>query len=307
MDHWNLSGWQWLFVIEGLASSLVGVSVWFLMPDYPHSVSWLTPDEKMMVMNRLKDDHAAGTSSSSDANASSVNVAVKAISWREVRDTMLDKRVLTMSGLFFVMLNCAYIQSFFMPAVVKEMLDDPVWANLLTAPIYSVAIVASLSNSIIADRTGKYHWCVAGACTIGMISYLALAYALTGSSFIFKYAATIGAASASYATIPPYLAWFTLNLRTSTASAVGTAMIVSIGNVGGFVGPQIMSFSEKWYGTLGYGLGVAGVLEFLAVIGVLLLAWWQGDLGGRKSKGYEQIVDHEPEMEEPSWKAYGTA
>lgn len=38
-------GWRWIFIIEGIASVLLGVLTFFMLPDSPLSASWLQPDE----------------------------------------------------------------------------------------------------------------------------------------------------------------------------------------------------------------------------------------------------------------------
>ncbi|CRK35241.1 hypothetical protein BN1708_016424 [Verticillium longisporum] len=49
----GLSGWQWLFILEGTPGVLVGLAAWFLLPDYPQTASWLTPEERTFAVQRL--------------------------------------------------------------------------------------------------------------------------------------------------------------------------------------------------------------------------------------------------------------
>ena len=50
----GLLPWQWLFIIEGLIGILVGVSGYYLLPNYPHNTSWLTPEERQVAMARVQ-------------------------------------------------------------------------------------------------------------------------------------------------------------------------------------------------------------------------------------------------------------
>jgi ACS family tartrate transporter-like MFS transporter len=52
----GLSGWQWLFLVEGLPAVLMGVAILFLLPDAPASVAWLSPDEKAWIARKLAAD-----------------------------------------------------------------------------------------------------------------------------------------------------------------------------------------------------------------------------------------------------------
>lgn len=43
----GLEGWRWLLLIEGVASSFVGLFAWIFLPDWPSTTSWLTPEERV--------------------------------------------------------------------------------------------------------------------------------------------------------------------------------------------------------------------------------------------------------------------
>ena len=42
----GIQGWQWLFILEGIPSMLIGVAVMFLLPNGPTDAPWLAPDER---------------------------------------------------------------------------------------------------------------------------------------------------------------------------------------------------------------------------------------------------------------------
>ena len=52
----GLSGWRWIFIIEGIVTVVAGAVMPFVMPDSPQSASFLTPEEKMLIMDRLQKD-----------------------------------------------------------------------------------------------------------------------------------------------------------------------------------------------------------------------------------------------------------
>src|SRR5206468_168676 len=49
-------GWQWLFLAQGLPAVLLSVAVFFLLPDRPADVTWLSPPEKTWLAERLAAD-----------------------------------------------------------------------------------------------------------------------------------------------------------------------------------------------------------------------------------------------------------
>jgi MFS family permease len=75
----GLEGWRWLFILEGVPSVVAAVAVYFWMPNYPESVSWLSPEEKALAVERLQVD---GSSASSEG-----------ITWTNAKQTLTDWRL----------------------------------------------------------------------------------------------------------------------------------------------------------------------------------------------------------------------
>lgn len=75
----GLEGWRWLFILEGIPSVLAGVVVYFWMPNYPETVSWLSPEEKALAQERL----GGGASKSSD----------EGITWANAKETLTEGRL----------------------------------------------------------------------------------------------------------------------------------------------------------------------------------------------------------------------
>lgn len=77
----GLEGWRWLFILEGLPSVLSAVVVLFIMPDYPDTASWLTPDEKLLAARRLS------------TNGDATRAPSARIGWAEILETLTTKRL----------------------------------------------------------------------------------------------------------------------------------------------------------------------------------------------------------------------
>src|ERR1700744_4862264 len=56
---WGLKGWQWLFIIEGIPSVLLGIVTWFYLTDRPDNASWLTAEQRTWLLSRLESEVAA--------------------------------------------------------------------------------------------------------------------------------------------------------------------------------------------------------------------------------------------------------
>lgn len=75
----GLSAWRWLFIIEGLPSCLSAPLVFFLLPDYPETASWLSKEERALALQRLESEGSKGLSISDW--------------WEDTRTTLVDWRL----------------------------------------------------------------------------------------------------------------------------------------------------------------------------------------------------------------------
>ncbi len=78
MAH-GLSAWRWLFIIEGAPSCVSAIFVWFILPDYPETASWLSEDEKALAAKRLEVEGSKG--------------GAHAMTWQDAKDVLLDWRL----------------------------------------------------------------------------------------------------------------------------------------------------------------------------------------------------------------------
>lgn len=84
LGHMNqvsgLSGWRWLFLLEGLFSLVFSVFVYFVLPDYPETAKWLNAEEKALAADRLR-----GAEGSHGDGGS--------LTWEEAKATLTDWRL----------------------------------------------------------------------------------------------------------------------------------------------------------------------------------------------------------------------
>ena len=137
---WWLDGWQWLFLIEGVASMIVGVVAFFFLPDRPEKSSWLSPDEKELATTRLQP--------SLEKTGSSTKEALILV--------LSSKRTWAFSFLYFCQVTVAYSLGFYLPTLLTEMGFDELGANLMTVPSYTLTTIAILVVSYFSDKTGDH-------------------------------------------------------------------------------------------------------------------------------------------------------
>ena len=218
-------GWQWLFVLEGLPSVLVGILVFVLLPNGPKQAKWLTPQEQDMVLQRIQED---------DASKSELGKK------HHFLDAFKDYRVWALAVVYFCGVVCFYAVNFWMPTIIQELgiaKTDFLKVGLLSMIPWGLAAVAMVVWGAHSDRTGERRWHAAGGLLVGIAGLIGLA--LVGHSPV----PSIIALSLVTVGILCWVATF-WSLPTAflsgTAAAAGIAWINSVGNLGGHFGPDLI-------------------------------------------------------------------
>ncbi|KAF0474614.1 MFS nicotinic acid transporter Tna1 [Gigaspora margarita] len=180
----GLSGWRWIFLIEGLATVTVSFFSYFLITDYAETASWLTEDERKLAVNRLLLDEGHGHTTRFDKF--------------QIFQAFKDLKVYIFMFMYF-------------------------------SAIVGYSILVSENSSIAL----KY----SGACIVGL---------------------------GTFACVPNLLAWTLNNLSGDLKRAVGCAMAISWGNLGGIVSAQLYRPNDA--PTFKFGHSIAISLLIVAVI-----------------------------------------
>jgi MFS family permease len=243
----GLEGWQWLFIVEGLPAVLVGVVLFFYLPDRPEDATWLSDDERRIVRERL------------EAERRPKEVKRFALAFRDIR-------VLMLAGVQFGFLVGSYGIGIFLPQILDTGRLTDVQIGFVTSACYAVASVTMIVWAGRVDRRGNKVGNLSAACLVAAIGFagsilfagnfwasvLAIMVAVSG----------VNAARALFWTIPP-------RFLSGLAMAGGLAFINSIGTMGGFVGPTIMGWLRDQTGSFLVGqMALGGFL-----LAASLLAW----------------------------------
>jgi ACS family tartrate transporter-like MFS transporter len=236
----GLSDWQWLFLIEAIPAVLAGVFVLFYLDDGPADADWLQDDEKRWLATRLESEERTRLRAERHT----------------VGEAMKDRRVLAFGLLYFCMVVNVYGLSFWVGEIVDNIsgLGD-VGKGFVTAIPYTVAIVGLVLVSRRSDRTGERKGHV-GAC----LAVAAVAFVV--STVVSPVAAIAALAVGLFFLLGAHPVFWTMPaaLLSGTAAAAGIALINSIGNLGGFVGPYLVGLLEDATGSTDGGLIVLAVI-----------------------------------------------
>ncbi|MGB8262026.1 MAG: MFS transporter [Terracidiphilus sp.] len=245
----GLHGWQWLFILEGAPAIVLGLAVYFVLPDRPEHVRWLSGEEKQTLARDLAEAapaHSAHTSM--------------------LKTLAGQSSVLGWSLAYFLLMFGLYGLSFWVPTILKAHGTSPESLGWATALPYLAAIVAMILWSHRSDRRRERRFHLVGAYLAAAAGFLLAALAPTAWAAIAGFAlAACGVLSA----MPVFWSASTVSLA---GAAVGAhiAIINSIGNLGGFFGPTVMGWLRET--THSHVAGLASVALCLALGAVTVVA-----------------------------------
>jgi nitrate/nitrite transporter NarK len=246
----GLSGWQWMFLIEGVPATLMGIAVWRYLPDHPGDAPWLTPLERDALIATI----AADTGPRSLAHG-------------DLRRAMLSGRVWLLTLFYFLFAFGLYGISFWLPQILKGFGAMSVLAvGFASAIPFAAAGVAMVLVGRSSDRMNERRIHLALCALAGAAGFFAAAYA---RSPILELACITLAAAATSSCVGPFWA-IPAGILTEAAAAGGIALINSVGNLGGFAGPYVAGFIVQRTHNFAAALVTMGIA--LAVAAAIALA-----------------------------------
>ncbi|WP_029584281.1 MFS transporter [Bradyrhizobium sp. URHD0069] len=246
----GLRGWQWLFILEGIPSVLLGIVTWFYLTDRPERAAWLAPEQKAWLSARLQAE----------------NAAKQAATHLTVGQALSSPKVIMLSLIYFGFVAALYGMQFWLPQIVKAFGLTNVQTGFVTAIPYLFGTIAMILWARHSDATRERVGHVGGA-------LLLTALALGVSSFITDPTMTmIVLTVAAIGIFCTFAVFWTLPTAwlTGTAAAGAIALINSIGNLAGFGGPYIVGWVKDATGNTATGLLALAVLPLIGGLLVFL-------------------------------------
>ena len=230
----GLKGWQWVFIIEAIPAVLLAFVVLRYMTDRPAVANWLDADEKEWLESELRAERAK----------------VDAAGKLRVLQVLTDPRVLALSAIYFFSATANYGITFFLPQIVKGLGHSNLMTGFLSAIPYTVGVLGLLAFGYSSDRFMERRRHLIAAASLGGCGFLLAAWA--GNSY-WALAAMCIATMGTYGSRPTM--WpMPSQFLTGASAAVGIALINSIGNLGGYVGPFVVGWIKD--STKSFEMGV---------------------------------------------------
>lgn len=225
--HWfNLAGWRWMFILEGLLAVVFGLICLAYLKNRPQDARWLTDEEKNWLEGELEKERQE-------------KYALKGTSrWQALKNSNTWK----ISVFYFIVFASMYGLGFWLPTIVQGFSDD--LSNTTIGLISMLPSILVIPFIILwgqhSDKTGerKYHIII----SIWLAACGFLGAGLSTSPVLAMIFITL--ASMGLYGIGGPLWSFLHSFYNQSASAVGIALVNSLASLGGFFGPMVFGFFD---------------------------------------------------------------
>lgn len=246
----GLAGWKWLFLIEGIASLVVGVAAFFVLHDRIESVSWLNREEKALLARDLEAD-------------------AQTRAHQTVRGAFTNPKVWLLGLLYFCIAMGNYGLVFWLPTMIRASgVVSVANIGLLSAVPSLISAIAMILIARHADKHDERRKHVAVCAVLGGAGMLASV--LLGQHVWLSMAALVVAAIGINSIAPVF--W---GIPTALMGGVGAAAAIAVinctGNLAGFVSPYVIGFLKDTTGTLLPGMIVLACALVLAAVIVMAM------------------------------------
>jgi ACS family tartrate transporter-like MFS transporter len=249
----GLSGWQWLFLLEGIPAVLLGLVVFRVLPDGPEHAPWLTPAEQEALLRRLRAEREA----------------------RERRHGLVLREALRhptvwQLAVLLLLANAfgVYVLGLWLPQIVRDVSGlGPLGVGLLSAVPNLIAAVAMVLVGAHSDRTGERLGHIAAAAAAGALGLAASAYLHSTVPVVLALSLAAAGLLSTHGPIWPLPAAF----LSGSAAAGGIAVMTTLANLGGFLGPYAVGVLKERTGSFQGGLLLLALISLAGAVLALRL------------------------------------
>ncbi|CEJ80153.1 hypothetical protein VHEMI00356 [[Torrubiella] hemipterigena] len=250
----GIQGWRWLFIIEGCASVLVALVVYFVLPDNFETAQFLNEEDKKLM--RIRAANNARYNGKPDFD------------WAQVKLAATDPKLYLSCWNQFMADIGSFSLSSFLPLIIKSFGYDTVKTQLFTIPVFFWASFAYIVVSYFSDKLQKRAFFMIPACVVTAIGF-AVNLGVPESKSGILYFSTFLIAPGVYIIVGLNCAWLLNSHAPYYKRAMAVGMNQSIGNSAGLVVGQI--FKTKKNGKYVMGLSACLAAVLLAIFGHIAL------------------------------------
>jgi ACS family tartrate transporter-like MFS transporter len=246
----GLQGWQWLFVMEAVPAVVLGIAVYWILPEEPQGAKWLTKAECVHLVGMLELE----------------NSGYRGLNKRDLLKVILRPSIWALSLIYFALPACMYGVTLWLPTAIKSL-----WglSDFVTSVVASISFILTAIAMVLvgmhSDRVNERRWHIAISAFVAAIGVAAASHSRL--PLLVVGGMTVGMMGAESMT-GPFWAMATVQVGANAAAAI--AVINSIANLGGYFGPDIIGFLRSGNGqfrgllAIGITLAISGALSLVA-------------------------------------------
>ncbi|PWY94962.1 MFS general substrate transporter [Aspergillus sclerotioniger CBS 115572] len=242
------SGWSWIFILEGLATIIIGVLSFWMVYDFPDEAKFLSEADRKRVLRRLMADNQA---------SSGHEKFQMTYFWSSLKDW----KTYTSAIIFMGADGALYAFSLFTPTIIKELVRyTAIQAQLFSVPPYAAAAIVTVTIGFIADRTRQRGICNIAVSLVGIAGFSLLLGAKSAGA---RYAGTFLGAMGIYPAIANTISWASNNTEGVYKRGVTLGIVIGWGNLNGIVSSNIYRGNDAPQFYPGHGTVLAYLVVFL--------------------------------------------
>jgi len=246
----GLSGWQWMFLMEGIPAIFLGAIVFWALSDSPREARWLKGEERTWLLERLALEQQAESS----------------LRKENLWQVLISPRIWMLSVVYFGVSTTMYGVTLWLPSVIRSLSGLSYFlTGAVSALPFLVTAIAMVLVGMLSDRARERRWHTAVPAFVGAAALVGAGYGV--STGVVVACIGIGMACAE-SMVGPFWAMATSRMAGLSAAA-GIAVINSLANLGGYFGPDIIGFFRK--ANVGFRGGLLAIGATLAVSGAAAL------------------------------------
>jgi len=252
---WGFEGWQWLFALEGLPATLLGIACLKFLPNGPETAAWMSAEDRELHTKDQQVDRQKTHTVPGQAHRISL--------------VFYNKNIWLLVIVNFSTLATCYAVAFWLPQMVKSFAftKNLFLIGVITAVPPLLACITTLSVGRICDRTGARRkplmYGMGVSCIGALVAASCMSYPVV--AFVGLTLALVGAVACG-----PTLWSLPGTFLSGSAAAAGIALMTTVGNLAGYVSPYVIGLIRQATGSVAYGFVFLAALAFAGLIAVML-------------------------------------
>ncbi|KAF1810641.1 MFS general substrate transporter [Eremomyces bilateralis CBS 781.70] len=285
------SGWRWIFIIEGLITIIIGVASKWLIVDWPEKATFLTEEERRILLARIQAD-------TGDAR-------MDRLDRRSAKRIFTDWKIYCGILMYITVVNTSYSTAFFTPSIIKDMGYTSSAAQIRSIPPWIVAFVVSLGTALVTDRLRhRYSFTIFGL-MLCIIGYGILLVPYGSTSVGVKYTALFFVITGCMTAQPIIVAWLSNCASGHYKRAVTSAAVVGFGNCGGLIASNVFFEKEAPAYRTGYRVNTTLICLCLVFCTAMFIGVrWENRKRDRGERDYRLQKEDADNLgdDHPSWR-----